>query len=110
MLKIEEGKIYLTKGDTAYLQIAITLDDGTTYSTHEGDTLTLSVKKDLKDAAYALQKVVAANEVITILPTDTEELEYGKYVYDVQLNTSLDEVFTIIAPSGFYLKEEVTHD
>lgn len=108
MLKIEEGKIYLTRGDTAYLQVAISLDDGSAFVAHEGDTLTLSMKKDLKDTAYVLQKVVAANEVINILPEETKGLECGKYVYDIQLNTSIGEVFTIVAPSGFYLREEVT--
>lgn len=108
MLKIDEGKIYLTRGDTAYLQVAITLDDGTVYTAHEGDTLTLSIKKEMNDTGYALQKVVAADEVINILPENTRMLECGKYIYDVQLNTSLNEVFTIISPSGFYLKEEIT--
>lgn len=109
MLNIEDGKITLTKGDTAYLVVNVALDSGVAYTAHEGDTLTFSVKKDLNELTeYSLQKTVAVGEVVNLVPTDTSSLEIGTYFYDVQLDTTLNEVFTIIAPSKFVLKEGVT--
>ena len=74
----------------------------------DGDTLTFSVKKNIEDTFYAFQKVVGANEVVVILPEDTKPLEYGKYWYDVQLNTVRNEVFTIVEKTGFYVRQEIT--
>ena len=103
MLKIEEGKIYLTRGDTAYLNVAI---DGR--EPQAGDTVILSVKKNIDDADYAFQKNVSFGEIFVIMPEDTKDLEYGKYYYDVQVNTAIGEVFTVIEKTAFYIREEVT--
>lgn len=108
MLRIDEGKIYLTRGDTAYLDILITLDDGANYVPTDGDKIYFSVKQNLDDTEYALQKEVAAGETIILMPADTNSLPIGKYWYDVQLNTAIGEVFTVIEKSAFYLREEVT--
>lgn len=105
MFKIEEQTIYLTKGDSAYIRVKVEPDS---YIAHEGDTITLSVKKKITDSGYAFQKVVAAGEVIHIIPEDTKNLDCGKYIYDVQLSTSYGDVFTIVEPSSFYIREEVT--
>lgn len=108
MLKIEEGKIYLTRGDTAYLEVAITLKDGSLYEMGPADTLKFSVKKNVDDEEYAFQKVSEGSNLFTILPLDTSKLDTGKYWYDVELDTSIGEIFTVIEKTGFYLREEVT--
>ena len=40
-------------------------------------------------------------------PADTHELDFGKYVYDVELTTGTD-VYTVIEPSCFEVMKEVT--
>lgn len=72
----------------------------------------MTVKKTTdKDAEVIFQKIVPADNVaIVIEPEDTTDLDYGKYKYDVQLNTAKGEVFTVIGPNNFYVKEEVTRD
>lgn len=109
MLRIEDGAIYLTKGDTAYLKVNLAFDDGTEYEVQEGDTLTLSVKPDTKDETpYVFTKTVKPGETFEIKPEDTKEQEVGSYYYDVQLNTSIGEIFTVIEPTRFYIRNEVT--
>ena len=110
MLTIEDGVISLTRGDTAYLAISIQNDDGTDYEFHDGDTLTLSVKKDYNDETpYLFQKTIAGGSPsFNILPTDTQGKDYGTYYYDIQWNTYLGEVFTIVGPARFKLTKEVT--
>lgn len=106
MLTIEDSTIYLTRGDTAYITVNLEYNDGS-YEMQTGDTLTLSVKKAVEDTDYALQIITDTN-TINILPADTKELEYGKYVYDIQLQTAAGEIFTVIEKSPFKLQEEVT--
>ena len=111
MLKIQpDGVILLTKGDTAYFQVDILYDNDSPYLYKDGDTITLSVKKKASDDVYTLQKTVNGGEVITLIPEDTNTLTDGRYVYDVQLNTSLGEVFTVCPTNEFYILEEVTDE
>lgn len=107
MLYIEGNTIRLTRGDTAYLQIPLTTTDGI-YELASEDTLTLSVKKSTRDMDYYFQKVLTGSDIFHIEPSDTAELAFGKYVYDVQLNTSNGDVFTVIPPSTFEVLAEVT--
>lgn len=103
MLRIEEGKIYLTRGDTAYLTVTV---DGR--EPQAEDRIILSVKKNIDDVDYAFQKTVSFGEIFVIMPEDTKDLEYGKYFYDVQLVTNIGEIFTVIEKTAFYVREEVT--
>lgn len=108
MLRIEDGYIYLTRGDTAYLNVAITNQDGTAYVPRTIDTLTLTLKKNIADTVPALQKIADYSARFTLLPDDTRALDYGKYLFDVQLETAESEIFTVISKSNFYITEEVT--
>lgn len=109
MLKIGFGNtVSLTKGDTAYLKVDIKNDvSGEAYTVQEGDTLTMTVKKDY-DSSPAFQKKIHGDVEFHIKPEDTGGLETGKYKYDVQLDTANGDVFTVIPPSTFEILEEVT--
>lgn len=101
MFKIDGNNLYLTRGDTAYLSVNI---DGNDREIRE---LTLSVKKDIADAEYAFQLTAIDNKFI-FEPADTKDLDYGKYVYDIQMTTEYNEIFTIVEKSNLYIKDEVT--
>ena len=101
MINIKNNNIYLTRGDTAYLQVKY---DG--YEIKEGDVVKFSVKKEFNDDDYAFQLVMPAEKVFNIIPSDTKNLDCGNYYYDVELHTTLNEVFTVIG-GLFYLLEEV---
>ena len=110
MLEIKDnGTIYLTRGDSAYLAVNIK-HKGKDYIAQDGDVLTFSVKKDVDDEEYVIKKTFYAGNAIVINPEDTKHRPFGKYVYDVQMTTSRGEVFTVVEPTLFYIKEEVTHD
>lgn len=107
MLYIEGTTIKLTRGDTAYLHIPLTTSEGE-YEMSSTDTLTFSVKKSIRESDYILQKTVTGSNVFHIEPSDTAELAFTKYVYDVQLDTNNGDVFTVITPSTFEVLTEVT--
>lgn len=107
MLHIQDNKIGLTRGDTAYLNISVEID-GKPYNMQEGDALTLSIKKSTSDETPVVKKTITSGTTIHIEPKDTSGLEFGKYKYDVQLNKANGDVFTIIEPTAFVILEEVT--
>lgn len=108
MITFEDGVISLTRGDTAYLHLNLT-NNGEPYEFQEGDTVTLTVKQNYdEEKNYLFQKVVAAGDTIVIEPQDTKPYEYGRYVYDVQVNTAIGEVFTVVGPNTFKLTKEAT--
>lgn len=108
MLYIEGNMIKLTRGDTAYLTVPIQIATGEEYSMQNGDTLTMSVKKSIKDETYAFQKISVGENTIHIEPADTEQLAFGKYKYDLQLTTTDGDIYTLIEVDTFELMPEVT--
>ena len=109
MFKINEktNAISITKGDNAFIQIDIKTLDQQLYEIKENDIITLTVRKTAKsDVAF---KESAVGNIISIVPTDTNSLATGLYVYDVQLTTEQGLIRTVIPASPFYITEEVTY-
>lgn len=97
MLKIDDDyNIWLTRGDTARLHITIKNKDKTTYEINPNDTLRLTVKKSYKLPEHLFQKVVQGTNIFDIKPEDTNHVQFGRYVYDVEITTASGEVYTII--------------
>lgn len=107
MLYITDNSIALTRGDTAYLTVPIEIN-GESYTMNAEDTLTLSVKSSAKDEDYCFQCISTGENTIHIKPSDTAPLDFKKYKYDVQLNMSNGDVFTVIPFDIFEVLPEVT--
>ena len=107
MLTIKGNDIHLTKGDSAYLNVEITNDDGTPYAIKEGDSLTMTVKST--NGTLIFSKTGQAYESIILEPKDTIDVGVGRYKYDIQLNTE-NQVYTIISVSSFFIEEGVTDE
>ena len=101
MFRIEDSNLYLTRGDTAYLSINFNTE-------RDIESLVLSVKKKVSDEEYVFQITSIDNNKFIFEPKHTKDLDYGVYLYDIQLTTTLGEVFTIVEKSKLYIKEEVT--
>lgn len=108
----KNNTIQLTRGDTARLTVDVCYEDTNRrkhpYQIEDTDTLTLSVKKNTSKFKPLFQKVVKGGAEFHIEPKDTENLDFGKYKYDVQLNKANGEVYTVITPSVFEVMQEVT--
>lgn len=106
---LPDNSVRLTRGDTAALTVNI-VDDITKepYEVSPTDTITLTVKKNVKNSEYCFQKVVTGTPKIVIEPEDTKSLDFGKYKYDVELVTDTGGVSTVIEPSLFEVLPEVT--
>lgn len=105
---LSDMTIELTRGDTARFSITIDNDiTHTPYIIQENDRVTFSIKKKIKDQKPIFSKSFIGSNIIHIEPADTKDLEFGKYVYDVEIITEFGDVYTPIQ-APFKLLGEVT--
>ena len=105
---VKKNTITLTRGDTFKAVIGITNPDGTPYEPDEGDTIRFAMKKDYNDETVLVEKNIPTDTLIlTLEPSDTKPLEFGDYVYDIQLTKYSGEIDTFITKSKLILTEEV---
>ena len=109
MLYIKGNSIKLTRGDTAYLTIPLELLTGEEYIMQPGDKLELTIKEYVLTNQALVHKEIIGGNVFHIEPTDTANVPFGKYKYDIQLTTSSGDVFTVIDTDTFEILQEVTY-
>ena len=115
MLTIKNGKIALTRGDSAYITVTLKAQDGARYTMQAGDKLALTVRKLAVDTSVVLLQSVSDTDTIKLTPEQTEKLVPGSYSYDIQLTTVAGDVFTVAGAtstnnnlSNFVVLPEVT--
>lgn len=100
--------ITLTRGDTFMADITINKQDDTPYTPVEGDSVRFAMKSSYEDAEPVLTKDIPIDSLKLILePEDTKELNFGQYIYDIQLTKASGEVDTFITKAKLKLTEEV---
>ena len=102
------GVISLTRGDTARITVNLMDDLDESYEIRPDEVLVLTVKKTVKDTTALISKEITGSNMFHIEPKDTAELNFGSYVYDVQLTTSEGDVCTVVPPTTFEILTEVT--
>lgn len=108
MLDVQNEKIYLTRGDTAYLEVELTTRSGESYAPIYGDKLFFRLKKSANKGSLLLEKGININTLtLEISPEDTAGLEFGNYCYEVELVTALGQHFTVIENAAFILGAEL---
>ena len=82
------------RGDTQSFKFLITYKDKTIIKKEEIDTLFLTCKKSIYSNENIFQKTLEDVEFdedgyvnVVFNPEDTESLEYGKYVFDIEITT-----------------------
>ena len=96
------------RGDTGILTINVA-----GYDFVEGDYAILSVKKDLEDAKYVLQKRIDKfedNKIVFIFTEHDTDIIPGIYMYDVKIYLSNGNRDRLIKPSEFEVFAGVTYD
>lgn len=99
--------ITLTRGDTFEALVSVTKRDAV-YSPVEGDSIRFAMKENYDDPRPLLVKDIPIDTMMLILePQDTADLNFGKYVYDIQLTKANGKVDTFISKATLKLSEEV---
>ena len=107
MLKIVDGNIYLTRGDSATLELTIKDDEGHTWTPGAGDKVIFCMKKAAINPEVLLKiEAVAGDTDIVIIPDDTKDFTCGQYLYDIHVKLSGGDVYTVIADKIFEVGKE----
>ncbi len=102
----ETGKIQLTRGDTAYIEVYAEDGKGNLFEFSKRTDIRMSVREDYE--SELLFQIQAKDGVIKILPEHTSGMEPGPYRYDVQVTLENGDVVTY-GPYKFKLAQEVTY-
>lgn len=101
----EDQNITLTRSDSARIELTVLNEAGETYD-FSNDLTQFTVKRNTVTEDIIFQKTFTGG-IITIDPEDTVHLFYDDLVYDVQLITQTNEVYTVIGPAKFIIGKEV---
>lgn len=110
-LKFRDNKWILTRGDTAWFNVTVTdAVSGQEYILVNGDVLLFTLRKyrKEKDATnYIFQKTFEDNQV-KIEPSDTSDLNYGDYHFDVELRFANGDIQTVVDDTILSLGSEIS--
>lgn len=107
-VKISNNVISITRGDTLRTKVTIKKEDGSIYTPVDGDVVTFGLKKTINDENCIVEKIIPNNTMeLHLAPEDTKSLEYGEYVYDVQLKFASGDIYTFITYTKFKITGEV---
>lgn len=119
--KIEDTKIFLTRGDTFKTTVSMgykneETGEFTPYVPQEGDVVRFAMKgakmtpgnQDYVEKTPLILKVIPNDTLLLVLePSDTKELKFGNYKYDIEITFANGEVCTFIDDADFILTREV---
>lgn len=106
--KIKKDIIFLTKGDSLWMQLSIYDKNNTPYVPDKNDSIRFALNKTLNTDDPLLVKQIP-NDTLELLidASETEPLEVGNYWYDVEITHSNGFVDTFIGPNKFVITDEV---
>ena len=113
--KISGNSITLTRGDTLRVKVTI-LDNEEEYTPIGGDSVRFALKHKTKTAdggeyldpePLILKTIPNDTLILELEPSDTKELAFGAYDYDIELTYEDGTVDTFITKANFKLTEEV---
>lgn len=109
MLNISGTTITLTRGDSAKIAMDLTYKNGDPYEPTDGDKIRFAMKKDYNDLLPPLLLIeIPTDTLILYIPaSETKQLAYGTYKYDIQITTAAGDVDTFIDRATFVVTEEV---
>ncbi len=103
VVKTSKKAIIMTRGDTGMIAITVTDEDtGEEITDYNGK---FTVKKNLRDNYFVLQKTIEDGE-IAFDHMDTQTMDFGDYLYDIEI-TSEEQVSTF-GPYPFTLLPDIT--
>ena len=113
-MKIQGYSISMIRGDTESVKVSCKDAQGVGVPLEDGDTLYFTVKSSVWTEEKKMQKVITefpdGVAYVNISPNDTKSMNVGSYYYDIQLTRADGTVKTIIPPSMFTIKGDVTYE
>ena len=115
MAEPKEYDIEFVRGDTCPITFNLVDAEGNELDIDNAN-IYFTVKNTYNDSNYLFQKTYSGGTItqdgnkfsLTILPTDTESLNYGRYVYDICVVSSDTLVKSTLVRGSITLTNEVT--
>lgn len=110
MLTLIGNTIYITKGDTLDLQVAIQNQDGEEYTPSDNDRIRFAMKKKYSDLTPIMVKDIPSDTMrLRIEADETKQwmVQQTPYVYDIEITFEDGTVDTFIERQKLYVTEEV---
>lgn len=112
-MKINNTNLSMIRGDSESIILSIDENDNE-YIFENGDKVYFTVKRNANTKEIIIQEVVTNFPdnlaIIEIEPSDTSDLQFRSYVYDIQLTTKHGRVKTVVPHSKFDILQEVTYE
>ena len=105
---LRRNHMRVVQGDTASFTINVE-----NYNFVEGDIVYFTVKENVQDSKYVIQKIVKnfdGNVVRFNLSSSDTNIDVGDYVYDIQVSLANGVVDTVVLPSKFEVIGGITND
>ena len=107
------NEINIPRGTSLPIGIRITNSDGTAYEPQNNDVVRFGVKRDEKSDSFVISKTAQYDNendcyVVELSPEDTITLDFGRYWYDVGLQTDDGDYYMIIPASRFNITSAIT--
>lgn len=103
----------IVRGTTKTMTVSVTDESGSVYELENGEVLRFGVKKHPGDQSYLFSKEMSYDSLengvysFMIDPSDTEDLEFGCYYYDIGLQSG-DSYFNVVECSEFRVCYNIT--
>lgn len=107
-----KNDLEILAGTTVALTVSVKNATGAPRESEEGERVYFGIKSHLGEEELLLVKEAEPTEKIgeysvAIAPTDTAEMEQGRYVYDVTLHSG-ENVYSVVPPSSIYVLRGIT--
>jgi len=105
--------IKIVRGTSMDINVTIRDANGDVVTLGEGEFLRFGVKKDASDTAYLIQKTIDSSAqvgdgyIISLIPSDTMSLNFGRYNYDIGLQSGTD-YYMVVDCSWFDVAANIT--
>ena len=100
--------IRITRGDSLTVNIVLTDGDGYEYEPEQGDEVWFRVKKSAIATDILIEKQIDTETlVLELVESDTRNLAFGDYKYEVEVITAEQDHYTVIKNAPFIITEEL---
>lgn len=108
--------INIIRGTTNDLSLNIENEKGEQYTLQDGEKIIFGVKENAENSDYNIVKTLTSADAdvvdgictIKLTPTDTAELSFGRYYFDIGLQTANGDYYMIVPCDEFYICKAVT--
>ena len=104
-------KIEIVRGTTNTFQIEVRDANGDLLAAGKDEKVIFGVKRNAEDDNLIIAKAATMTDTgiftVTLSPADTEGLKFGRYFYDVGLQSG-EQYYNIIEPMPFIIQANIT--